>query len=132
MTYFQNLVTNNIFEWLFKNGFPCVKVFYNHGNEQLYYTLPYDDPNWQYCDAYYKPTYFDVLHWLFKEHKLYIDIASYNDKFSVQIQYLANPKTKYFGNCWEIGHDCKTIEDCIKSGIEFIIKDNVLDKIKEL
>ncbi len=130
MNYFQNLVTNDIFKWLFDNGFPGVKVFLNHNREQLYYTLPYDDPNWQYCDAYYKPTYFDVLHWLFKEHKLYIDISSYNDKFLVQIQYLGNTKTKYFGNCWEIGYKCKNIEECIKSAIEYIINNDVLNKIK--
>lgn len=130
MTYFQNVVTNDIFEWLLDNKFPAAICFYNAGKEPLYYTLPYTDPNWQNCDAYYKPIYFDVVEWLFKKHKLYININSYNDKFSVQIEYLTKQKNKYFGNCWEIGTNCKTIEDCIKSAIEYIIKCDVLNKIK--
>lgn len=128
MNYYSHVVTDDICKWLFNNGFPLIKCIRNDKNESLYYTLPYNDPDWQYCDAYYKPTYFDVLHWLFKEYELYININSYN-KFSVQISYLGSEKHKVFGNCWEIGYNCETIEDCIKSGIEYIIKCDILNKI---
>lgn len=130
MTYFQNIVTDDIFKWLFNNKFPVAKCFYNHSKEQLYYTLPRTDPNWADCDAYYKPTYFDVLHWLFTEYNLYININFYTN-FSVQITNLSNKsKNKYFGNCWEIGANCKTLEDCIESAIKYIIKEDVLNKLK--
>lgn len=130
MTYFQNVVTNDIFKWLLNNKFPVAKCFYNPVHAKVYYTLPYTDPNFQDCDAYYIPTYFDVMEWLFKDYNLYININSYNNKFSVQIEHLTITKNKYFGNCWEIGHNCKTIEDCIKSALEYIIKCDILNKIK--
>lgn len=103
-------------------------MYTNDHNESLYYTLPYEDSDgWQYCDAYYKPTYFDVKEWLFKEHNILINSNIYTDRFSVQIRYKSK-SDKYFGNCWEIGYGCKTFEDCLKSAIEYIIENNILNE----
>lgn len=129
MNYFTHTVDNNICKWLLDNKFPLIKCNRNDCNESLYYTLPYDDPDWQYCDAYYKPTYFDVKEWLYKEHNILINSNIYTDRFSVQIRYKSN-SDKYFGNCWEIGNGCKTFEDCLKSAIEYIISNKILEKIK--
>lgn len=129
MNYFSHVVNNNICKWLLDNKFPLIKCVRNDTAESLYYTLPFEDPNWQYCDAYYKPTYFDVKEWLYKTYNIFISSTAYSSKrFDVQIIHNVN-KTKFFGNCWEIGYGCNTFEDCIKSAIEYIIKNNVLDKI---
>lgn len=121
MNYFTHTVDDNICKWLLDNKFPLTKCIRNDHNESLYYTLPYEDSDgWQYCDAYYKPTYFDVKEWLYKEHNILINSNIYTDRFSVQI--------RYFGNCWEIGYGCKTFEDCLKSAIEYIIENNILNE----
>lgn len=126
MKYFSHVVNDNICKWLLDNKFPLTMCIRNDHNESLYYTLPYEDSDgWQYCDAYYKPTYFDVKEWLYKEHNIIINSDIYTDRFSVQIKYKSN-SDKYFGNCWEIGYGCKTFEDCLKSGIEYIIENNIL------
>ena len=120
MNYFTHTVDDNICKWLLDNKFPLIKCNRNDYNESLYYTLPYEDPDWQYCDTYYKPTYFDIKEWLFKEHNILINSNIYTDRFSVQI--------RCFGNCWEIGYGCKTFEDCLKSAIEYIIENNILNE----
>ena len=126
MNYFTHTVDDNICKWLLDNKFPLTKCIRNDHNESLYYTLPYEDSDgWQYCDAYYKPTYFDVKEWLYKEHNIIINSDIYTDRFSVQIKYKSK-LDKYFGNCWEIGNGCKTFEDCLKSAIEYIISNKIL------
>ena len=127
MNYFSHTVNDTICKWLLDNKFPLIKCNRNDYNESLYYTLPYEDPNWQYCDAYYKPTYFDVKEWLYKEHNILINSNIYTDRFSVQIKYKSK-SDKYFGNCWKIGYGCKTFEDCLKSAIEYIIENNILNE----
>ena len=128
MNYFTHTVDDNICKWLLDNKFPLTKCIRNDHNESLYYTLPYEDSDgWQYCDAYYKPTYFDVKEWLYKEHNILINSNIYTDSFSVQIRYKSK-SDKYFGNCWEIGYGCKTFEDCLKSAIEYIIENNILNE----
>ena len=130
MNYFTHTVDDNICKWLLDNKFPLTKCIRNDHNESLYYTLPYEDSDgWQYCDAYYKPTYFDVKEWLYKEHNIIINSDIYTDRFSVQISYKSK-SDKYFGNCWKIGYGCKTFEDCLKSAIEYIISNKILEKIK--
>lgn len=128
MKYFSHVVNDNICKWLLDNKFPLTKCIRNDHNESLYYTLPYEDSDgWQYCDAYYKPTYFDVKEWLYKEHNIIINSDIYTDRFSVQIKYKSK-SDKYFGNCWEIGYGCKTFEDCLKAAIEYIIENNILNE----
>lgn len=87
MNYFTHTVDDNICKWLLDNKFPLIKCNRNDYNESLYYTLPYEDPDLQYCDTYYKPTYFDVKEWLYKEHNILINLNIYTDRFSVQIKY---------------------------------------------
>lgn len=109
MNYFTHTVDDNICKWLLDNKFPLTKCIRNDHNESLYY----------------KPTYFDVKEWLYKEHNILINSNIYTDRFSVQIRYKSK-SDKYFGNCWEIGYGCKTFEDCLKSAIEYIIENNIL------
>ena len=128
MNYFTHTVNDTICKWLLDNKFPLIKCTRNDQHEELYYTLPHEDPNWQYCVAYYKPTYFDVKEWLYKTYNIFISSSMYpSGKCSVQIMHNLN-KTNFFGNCWEIGYDCKTFEDCLKSAIEYIIENNILNE----
>jgi 2',3'-cyclic-nucleotide 2'-phosphodiesterase/3'-nucleotidase len=47
-----------------QKGYPLVKVVKDNGDKPLFYDLPKDHPNWNNCDAWYKPTLYQVQKWL--------------------------------------------------------------------
>ena len=57
-----------------QKGYPLVKVVKDNGDKPLFFDLPKDHPDWSNCDAWYKPTLYQVQKWLRKEHKVYIMI----------------------------------------------------------
>ena len=57
-----------------QKGYPLVKVVKDNGDKPLFYDLPKEHPDWSNCDAWYKPTLYQVQKWLRKEHKVYIMI----------------------------------------------------------
>lgn len=74
MTTQEDYVSSDLARALKKKGYPLVKVVKDNGDKPLFYDLPKDHPDWSNCDAWYKPTLYQVQKWLRKEHKVYIMI----------------------------------------------------------
>lgn len=91
-----------------QKGYPLVKVVKDNGDKPLFYDLPKDHPNWNDCDAWYKPTLYQVQKWLRDEHKIYIMVDRswamtnswnyhivINDDFDCPIQQTSKPNRPY-------------------------------------
>lgn len=74
MTIQEDYVSSDLARALKKRGYPLVKVVKDNGDKPLFFDLPKDHPDWSNCDAWYKPTLYQVQKWLRKEHKVYIMI----------------------------------------------------------
>ena len=74
MTTQEDYVSSDLARALKERGYPLVKVVKDNGDKPLFFDLPKDHPDWSNCDAWYKPTLYQVQKWLRKEHKVYIMI----------------------------------------------------------
>lgn len=74
MTTQEDYASFELTRVLKQKGYPLEKVEKDNGDKPLFYDLPKDHPNWNDCDAWYKPTLYQVQKWLRKEHKIYIMI----------------------------------------------------------
>lgn len=108
MTTQEDYVSSDLARALKKRGYPLVKVYRDNGEKPLFYDLPKDNPRWSDCDAWYKPTLYQVQKWLREEHKIYImvdrswamtDSWNYhiviNDDFDSPIQQISKPNRLY-------------------------------------
>lgn len=62
---------------LLEKGYPLDKLPVGNWVKEyapIFYTLPYDNPDWVDCDAYFIPTQAEVLKWLREEHHFIIVI----------------------------------------------------------
>ena len=76
----QDYIDIKLMPLLHEKGCPLRLIRVHDENHPVWYTLPYDDPDWQYCDAYYVPTQGEVIDWLSDEKKIDITITRYEDK----------------------------------------------------
>ena len=74
MTIQEDYASFELKRVLKQKGYPLVKVVKDNGEKPLFFDLPKDHPDWSNCDAWYKPTLYQVQKWLRKEHKVYIMI----------------------------------------------------------
>lgn len=58
-----------------QKGYPLVKVVKDNGDKPLFYELPKDHPNWNNCDAWYKPTLYQVQKWLDTQHGILVSVG---------------------------------------------------------
>ena len=58
-----------------QKGYPLVKVVKDNGDKPLFYDLPKDHPNWNDCDAWYKPTLYQVQKWLDTQHGILVSVG---------------------------------------------------------
>lgn len=70
-------VDTELMPMLLENGCPIRLIRVRDEKYPIWYTLPHDDPDWQYCDAYYVPTQAEVIDWLSEEKKIDIEISRY-------------------------------------------------------
>ncbi len=66
----QHYIDVNLMPLLLEKGCPLRLIRVRDEKYPAWYTLPYDDPDWQYCDAYYVPTQAEVIDWLSDEKKI--------------------------------------------------------------
>lgn len=73
----QHYIDVNLMPLLLEKGCPLRLIRVRDEKYPVWYTLPHDDPDWQYCDAYYVPTQAEVIDWLSEEKKIDIEISRY-------------------------------------------------------
>lgn len=73
-------VNTELMPLLLEKGCPIRLIHIQNECEPVWYTLPYEDPDWAYCDAYYIPTQVEVIDWLSEEKKIDITITRYEDE----------------------------------------------------
>ena len=73
----KEFVTRELVRKLLAKGCPISKVYKDDGTRPLFYNLPMEHPNWQYCDAWCIPTVAQVLLWLREEKKIYVVVIPY-------------------------------------------------------
>lgn len=108
MTVQEDYASFELTRVLKQKGYPLVKVVKDNGDKPLFYDLPKDHPNWNYCDAWYKPTLYQVQKWLRDEHKIYIMVDRswammnswnyhivINDDFDSPIQQISKSNRPY-------------------------------------
>lgn len=66
----QHYLDVKLMPLLLEKGCPLRLIRVRDEKYPVWYTLPYDDPDWQYCDAYYVPTQAEVIDWLSDEKKI--------------------------------------------------------------
>lgn len=95
-------------EKAYKLGAPLNKAYRQDGTRKLWYTLPYNDPNWQNCDAYYIPTAAQMIGWLeskkglkyFCVEKDYdLESEKYSDTYSWRVVF--NDTSFFSEDCYE-------------------------------
>lgn len=73
-------VDTELMPLLLEKGCPIRLIHIQNDSEPVWYTLPNEDPDWAYCDAYYIPTQAEVIDWLSEEKKIDIMITRYEDE----------------------------------------------------
>lgn len=56
----KHYVSSDMARKLKDKNYPLIKVYKQDGNPVLF-ELPFDDPNWQDCEAWYIPTIYEVI-----------------------------------------------------------------------
>ena len=71
-----------------QKGYPLVKVVKDNGDKPLFYDLPKEHPKWNDCDAWYKPTLYQVQKWLNEQHGILVAVGySWQTKYRYVIMY---------------------------------------------
>ena len=100
-------VDSELMDKLLKTDCPLEKVCVQNDGRKVYYTLPPDDPNWRFCDAYYIPTADSIRNWLLEEKHHFveviinIDTVDDEEMYSWNIYYVSEDEISvrpFFGN----------------------------------
>lgn len=75
MTVQEDYASFELTRVLKQKGYPLVKVVNDNGDKPLFYDLPKDHPNWNDCDAWYKPTLYQVQKWLDTQHGILVSVG---------------------------------------------------------
>lgn len=120
----EDFVSEDLARKLKKKGYPIEIVPIDNRSDKpnpILFALPYDNPEWHYCDAWYIPTISQVLKWLREEKKMHIVCPFYKDKgFYYYVQRIGNAAriVSSFGD----SDDCfDTHEQAAVAGIEYIL-----------
>lgn len=70
----EDFVPHEVAVKLKQKGFPLTEVWRQNGNP-IMYELPFDNPKWMDCKAWYIPTISQVMKWLREEKKIYVGIS---------------------------------------------------------
>ena len=118
-------ITEELSEKLRGKNYPIVTVYENHGFKPVYYELPKEHPDWQYCYAWYLPRIDEVLDWLriSKGIHLYSDIK--DDGWFYDVSY----NITEYDDCFEYdvkpldnNDGFKTYRESILNGIDYIVE----------
>lgn len=126
----MDFISEDLARKLKEKGYPMEIVPIDNRSDKpnpILFALPYDHPEWQYCDAWYIPTIFQVLKWLRKK-KIVVSIlpTGYNKETGFPgYYYVIYDVAEYFWKKYEYPQSFEDWEECAIDSIKYVF-DNLI------